>query len=1734
MPGSPEKNDDRLKVELRNARGIHKGSVTKLEKWIEASDISKDEHDVDAKLEMLDTFFRQFCAVQDQLEALDSKETAEREEMEKRVFTAKATLKRLRFKLTTGRSGSTSFHDATNATIPVSVEVCNPMDVPVPKLPKFNGEDYLDYPNFINAFKALVDSRTTQGFSDIKKFSILRNSLEGRAAESVKHLLLTAENYKAALTILDNRFLKTRLIFDSLVKKLLNLPKATGASSLRKMLDAITVNLQALTTLPATNEQIGFGILIHHVLKQVDDVTLNKWEEQSCQEPDELPSWKDLLSFLERRANILEAVSYLQHDKKPKDKPSSKKAYTAMQTSCGACSGNCSSISSCATFLKKAPKDRYTWVKSNQYCVRCLERSPHTEKCAPERCTNCRGRHHTLLHFGEVKPAEKLSPEVTACQEVKSSLNVTRKPFNDKMQILGTALIQVQARKGDWIPARALIDSGSMTHFVTKRLAAKLHLKLSKASAPVIGLFGGLEIRESCNVNFRSTTSGYTDKLEALILPEFSHLHPSSRLDSEKLKIPKNLPLADPTFDTPQRVDAIIGVGLAYKLMMIGQIQLSDAVIMQKTQLGWILAGEVSASQKSSTSKFSLLTGIDVHERDDNLEKLLRRFWELDIIPSPSQKWSTSEQFCEDHFVTNTTRDAAGKFIVRLPLYKDPESLGDSHAQARSRLAAMERKLEKDTELSHMYKEFLREYEELGHMSKVSEPNLKSINYLPHHGVLKLDSTSTKCRVVFDASAPTSTGVALNDLMPHGPTIQPLLFTILLRFRFHKVALCGDISKMYRQIWVHPDDRHHQCILWRREGDNHLTTFALNTVTYGTSSAPFLAIRAVNELAMKSTTHPAASSALLNDTYVDNTLTGARTPVGALSIYNQANELLATGGFEMRKWYSNSTEVMDAIPHDRHDKLMNIGDDDIIKTLGLRWNPDPDHFVFMIERAADSTKWTKRKLMSHIAKIFDPLGFLEPVVVKLKIFMQLLWSKGLNWDESLPQDLHTVWLRVLRSLPLLEDFRVPRYVFYDEDKVTDVQLHCYADASAQAYGTVFYVRCTLEGGQIVVRNLCSKSKVAPVKKISLPRLELCGAGLLAELLTAVWPTLVNRVSRVECRLDAQVALTWVTHSPHRYSDFIASRVTKIQEATVGCTWLHIPGVINPADILSRGASPTTFLQYKPWLTGPEYLYRPESQWTVDEPDEVDEGDDRLEMRQVTFTYYAHVESDLLRDYKYHGSLIRVQKTFAYIAKMINAMKRTDTVSDGQQLRSEDLERGLQLAVRIVQAQNFYAEYHALKMNHAISKRSPLLKLSPFMDDKGLIRVGGRLSYAPDLTFDERHPLLLPKNHPFTNTVFFHHHWKHLHAGPQTLLAIIRRKFWPIGGRAIANRIYRNCMVCARQAKRVFQQVMGDLPVERVQPFLRCFENVGVDLCGPFWLKASGRGSQKQKAYIMVLICFSTRAVQLQPVYGEDTNSVLNSLIRFICRVGRPQQIWSDNATNFKGVSNVFKSVDWGQIDEWCRNEHRINWRFIPARTPHFGGLWEASVKLAKKHLTKVVKNVTLHHDSFVTLLAMVEAVLNSRPITPLAVNPADGQPLTPAHFLVGAPLIALPDPVIQDLPRNQRSLVRSWQHLSEIKRHWLQRWQTEVRQHLQSREKWHSGSLNIRRDKLVMMVDRDKAPHAWMTARISKLLPGRDGRVRTVEVTTVAPDGTKRLYNRGISELVPLPMDDDGDKNPAT
>jgi hypothetical protein len=348
-------------------------------------------------------------------------------------------------------------------------------------------------------------------------------------------------------------------------------------------------------------------------------------------------------------------------------------------------------------------------------------------------------------------------------------------------------------------------------------------------------------------------------------------------------------------------------------------------------------------------------------------------------------------------------------------------------------------------------------------MEPVTSSNKKTpCYYLPHHTVFKESSSTTKTRVVFDGGAKSSTGLSLNDIQV-GPTVQQDLYSIVLRFRTHQVCFTADIAKMYRQITIHPQDRDLQRILWRRSPDNPIQEYQLTTLTYGTSSAPFLATRCLKKLADENRdTYPRAAHVLSNDFYVDDLLSGTSTVTEAIKLQQDLPSLLQTAGFTLRKWASNHSKFLDSIPRELQEtqQTLSLDNENGITTLGLQWNTRHDYFQVKNSSPrvqANSATSNKRKALADTASIFDPLGLLSPSVISYKMILQKLWQDQLDWDEQLPHHLQE-WNHLLHTISQLSEIKIPRNVICTS--ATNIQRHGFCDSSERAYGACTYVRST--------------------------------------------------------------------------------------------------------------------------------------------------------------------------------------------------------------------------------------------------------------------------------------------------------------------------------------------------------------------------------------------------------------------------------------------------------------------------------------------------------------------------------------------------------------------------------------------------------------------------------------------------------------------------------------------------
>lgn len=1685
-----------------------------------------DIDDLQRRLDRANTLLTEFNDSQNAIEAEDSDfETnysnyyTERDNFERDYFAITSAVHKfiLSKKIEYDTTSNISFNNSNSRG---NSNMTN-ISLPQLKLPTFDGtiNQWLFYRD---SFKSIIHDNNTM--SNVQKFHYLRLSLEGSAADRINSLQICDDNYEVAWKLLNERFEDKQALIKNHVKALFELPtlKEESYQGLNSILDGIEKNINALEVLKRPTDQWD-DLMIHLVTTKFDSTTKREWESRS--DSRNIPTLKSLLDFLKERCRILSSLEFENNSsrqrvsKQPFQRHSNSKSFatTSNKIVCIFCKNN-HNLYTCPEFNKMTVIDRLNTAKRLRLCINCLGSNHRTKDCKSAGCRRCGKIHHSMLHFqnnignannavsenstgvftspgtSNNKDASTSTNSATAVETFNSQHTFTTSTIISSQILLSTALVTVFDQFNNAHKCRVLLDSGSQVNFISERLAEILHLSRKSIDVSVSGINEmHNKVHHSVLLKFKSNVNNYEKTISCIVLPQITGYLPSSPVNSVKLNIPVKLELADPNFDKPAPIDMLIGADTFWDLLSIGQVKLGYGLpILQKTKLGWLVSGPSQTKSETFTSHHCSIS-------TNKLESQVAKFWEIEEFPK-IQHLSEEEIYCEQHFKDTICQNTDGRFIATIPFKQNTSVLGQSRTIATKRFLNLERKLEKNPDLKSQYHSFIREYIQLGHMSLANNQNDDSGFFLPHHCVLKQDSSTTKLRVVFDGSAKTSSDISLNDIMMVGPKIQDNLFYILLRFRKHNYVLSADVVKMYRQVLIADEQRNFQKILWRFDSESEVMVYVLNTITYGLASSAFLAIRSLQEIAHRHRNeYPHIADVILHDFYVDDLLTGAETVDELRQLKESITELLYSYGFPLRKWSSNDRSFL----LDSNTSTLCIGDEAQGKTLGLLWNPVDDCLLYSINTFFPNSKITKRLILSSTAQIFDPLGLLSPVTIRAKIILQELWKIKLSWDESLPSDLHTAWTNYHSQLQHLNTVRIPRQSFCPN--AVSTELHGFCDASQAAYGACVYIRCRDMLGNYTCNLYCAKTRVAPLKLLTIPRLELSGALLLAELVDKV----VSTGSHFECIsywCDSMICISWIHSSPHLLKTFVANRVAQIQAISNPKAWNYVNTQDNPADLLSRGLAPLELINSNLWFHGPSWLIRHHSYWpshetnrsilTVSELPEV--RNNPVALINTSGNFLCHI----LTFIESRSSILKLQRIFAYFFRFIHNLKQGDRPKRQGSLSTNELNESLYFLIHIVQRQHFSDDYRQLSHSKPLNKRSKLLSLNPFYDETNkVIRVGGRLEHS-QFDFQKKHPIVLPSNSHITVIIVRDEHLRLLHAGPQALLASIRDKFWPLSGRNLVKKIIHDCVRCFRCKARAQEYIMSNLPSTRVSQF-RPFSVSGVDYAGPFQLRdRKGRYFKISKTYIALFVCFATKALHLEAVSDLTSECFLACLRRFMSRRGKCTEIHSDNGTTFVGANNdmkIFFDSHKNEITDNLANEG-VQWKFITPNAPHFGGIWEAGVKSTKYHLKRVIGNAILTFEEFATVLCQIEACLNSRPLCPISTDPSDDNPLTPAHFLIGTSLTALPEPNLINLTENR---ITRYQRLQQIIQHFWSRWSKEYISQLQVRVKWKTQHPQLMKIGTLVLIKEDGLPPLkWKLGRIIQMHQSPDKVIRSVTIRT--------------------------------
>ncbi|XP_076301733.1 uncharacterized protein LOC143219738 [Lasioglossum baleicum] len=1289
-------------------------------------------------------------------------------------------------------SCSSPLANSTMALPATSVSQTKVVKLPRIEIPTFDG-DFSKWRPFEARFSSAVVRN--KSLSDAVRLEYLLAALKGEALAAVEHLDLVDDSFKIAWDRLKEIYDNERVIVQSLLHRLHSLQpmKRERLDTLKQFTVHYRNTLEALHKLGKTSEDHH---LVYFVTRQFDKELASEWNKYLGNSK-QYPAYKELEEFMLTQATSVAVMNQPQTPLLTIDNPSDRarpKSSTHVvgeterrRPPCPLCNET-HSIRECDIFGRLRPLARYDMVKDLRMCINCLSADHTLANCSSRNvCRDCHGKHHTLLHRGDgtstggprrparprydgadpsavpsatptapspVQHEELPSTPMEPCNSVASHFAEAVPPVGQPV-LLATAIVKVYASDGRSRLARALIDQGSQSSFITTNLVQHLRLKKLRSPISVTGLGGEHASNLDYSAFVRTSTRAFLVRQISQYVPP-----PINVADYESFS---DLALADPTPASNQRIELLLGAELFGEIIRPG-IRRSRVgePIAQNTVFGWILSGSIHKTV-SSHPTVAAHHGVS----GDPLERALSRFWETETIPASNILTAQASQ-CEQHFKDTYTRDATGRFIVRLPFNVSvPEDhLGDSFRGAASSLKRLSTKLERNASGRQAYVEFLREYETLGHMSRLDVLD-KTRSYIPHRGVIRETSLTTKLRVVFNASHKTSNGSSLNDLLHPGPKLQQDITQIILKWRLAEYVLVADIKKMFRQILVHADDRKYQNILWNNVTMNKFEAYELNTVTYGTTCAPYLSMRVLQELNnLEGSKFPLASPVLEDSVYVDDVFIGAPDKTLLERTRVQVCGLLARGGFHLRKWAGNDPEILQKIPAAKHSHAVDFRsfEDSELKVLGITWNPCEDAFSFNLQRfVARDLQMTKRELISEIARLYDPLGWLSPVVVRAKILLQLQWLEKIDWDDRVSKTTQDTWNSFCIDWSALNAIRVPRWIHYGPDTI-DLQLHGFSDASRAAFSCAVYARVVTINGNTHTTLLTAKSRVAPIKTLSIPVLELNGAVMLTELIDHVLKSIRVHVDRINCWTDSTIVLAWLRKHPSTWKTTVANRTSKIHTTLPSAIWRHVPTDSNPADLNSRGVPAEKLLSSTFWTTGPTWLKENEERWPTQQVYETAEGRNEI----AAHTTASIEEWDVLLRSSSWPRLVRV---FGYVREFVNRTRFKDNAPRSS-LTVSNLRDAEGTILRLVQATAFRTEINAFKQTKPVDTRSPLSKLNPFVDSNDLLRVGGRLKHS-FLPWDTKHPIILPK-HYVSELIIRDAHLHTLHGGTQLTVATTRQ------------------------------------------------------------------------------------------------------------------------------------------------------------------------------------------------------------------------------------------------------------------------------------------------------------------------------------------------------------------------
>ena len=1612
--------------------------------------------------------------------------------------------------------------------------------VKLPKLniKKFDG-DFTMWSSFWDIFNASVHKRTD--LEGIEKFTYLKGLLEGDALKLVEGFQLESHYYDEAVKLLKNTFGRKDEIKMSFVTKLLELENPdTSPEALQEFRSNFECQIRSLSALNLTLEEMYTILLYSKLPASIGETIKRKAEDDWLQfetfkkhleaEINNLRTFKgrgDTLS--EHASKAASTVSTLMvQDKKSQKTP----------TNCSLCNET--------HFWAKCPKyndrdSKLVRLKELGLCYVCAQKGHTSGKCKKRHCGNGCSYHHNWCLCPKVNSKNKGdsknkgSTETSKPDKGKKSENVQVTALtvgsntNNQSKevkyksVLPTATIMLKGVSKKMVKARGLLDPCAEKTFVCNSLLDKVKYKVKGTiKLKLHGYCSSIPEKTYDTVTLFIPYRNNLISLDAIVvdrLPDYNKRFAMKTTLSELRR--ERVKLADKEFNLPLEeqspIELLVGVDNVYNILHPGFKRIGKLVLLPSI-FGYVLTGsykETSPRDEVNVVSILKLATTPVDDYLDNPSIIantktspsdMESLWTMDHLGICDTEINNQDKEVLKNFENTVSYSATDKqYIVSLPWKTNHPVLPSNFGLALNRLKALCSKFEKDNEFKDHYVNVLKEQENKGFIERVDDKYCTHSHYLAHHGV-KRDSRTTPIRIVFDCSAKKDKmSPSLNDCLWTGPTLTSDLLKVLLEFRLNKYACASDIEKAFLMVQLREEDRNYTRFLWLEnpeDPDSKLIIYRFRVVLFGARSSPFLLNATIRKHLSLSDNE---TQGIKRGLYVDNLVHTEQTEDGLIQFFHEASKIFAEAHLFLKEWISNSPQLQTLVTH------MGVAGEvgNTNKILGMGWDLRED-VMHLMGKLSSPTNITKREILRCISQLFDPLGYVLPVTIRSRIFLQDIWRTHVEWDDILPAEFVDLWEDLYSDLRDCFDIRFPRQLHFEAE---DLSLHLFSDASNKAYGCVAYV-VSPNSSSIV----SAKARVAPLKNLTVPRLELTAALLSARLAKFVIDTYSQlHFRQIYLWIDSRVTLSWI-HSNKPLQVYVRNRVDEIHSLVPSAEFRYVGTKENPSDMLSRGVTTKVMKSSSLWWEGPQWL-RDKNLWPLRVEDMSNMSEDS-EFEEVRITV-AQVKDDFdgLMNWDRFSSFRKFVLTMAWVLRFGANARKPASLRKLQGISIVEMENATSHVLRLLQREVFAEEYESLVKGN--KKRLPLIDQLNLYLDKGLIRCKGRLEKA-DLAEESKFPLLLPKGHPVTLIIIREGHQAVAHMGMNATVAEVRRNYWIPQIRQGVRKVLRSCVTCRKvQGKAYRASAVPPLPDFRVE-CREPFSTTGIDYTGALTVRTDHK--QTGKVYIILFTCPVSRAIHMELVNNLSCHSFLLAFRKFCNRRAFPSLILSDNATTFVAAAGFLRDIAESREVQEHLLDMKCSWQFIPARAPWFGAIWERLIGLVKTCLKKVLGQALVTLEELSCILIELEAIINDRP---LGYDPGDLnqlEVLTPNHLLYGRKMRTFPKEVTlwEDLSSDPTvgigdDVTKRFKVISRLCDHLWNRWKREYLSAL--RESHRNKTRDVVWPTLgEVVLIHDEGPRAkWRLGRIVRLYPGGDGVVRVAQVKTDAGQ-----FNRPVVKLYPL------------